>query len=188
MNRTGWVIGILLAVVGLFALVGIGVYNGTVTAREEIRARWAQVETVLQRRSDLIPSLVESVKGTMGHEQKVFLQIAEARAKLAGTQTLPEKVQAAGALDGALGRLFAMAEAYPELKADHTFAQLMDELAGTENRIAVERMRYNESVRAYNIRIRTFPCNMLAQAFGFEPALEYGSVPESAKIKPEVKF
>lgn len=183
-----WVLLIVLAAAGIFALVGIGVYNGLVAAHENIGARWAQVETVLIRRSDLIPPLVESAKGYMGHEKQIFLQVAEARSKLAGTSALPEKIQAAGALDTALGRLFAIAESYPDLKADRTFVQLMDELAGTENRIAVERMRYNEAVRLYNTRIRVFPGNLFARRFGFQMASEYVSAPEGAQTRPEVKF
>ena len=183
---------IFLAVVLVIFLVVvssvIGTYNGIVTKHETITAKWAQVESQLQRRNDLIPNLVNSVKGYAAHEKTVFEDVTIARSQWAKANTMDEKVKAAGAVDAALGRLLLVVENYPNLKADQTFLKLMDELSGTENRIAVERMRYNESVKDYNIGVRMFPGNIIAGMFGYKPATEYFKAEESAKAVPEVKF
>lgn len=162
-------------------------YNRFVSQEEAIRAQWAQVENQLQRRNDLIPNLVETTKGFAQQERDVFGQIADSRAKLAGAQTPQEKIAAANEQSAALARLLVVVENYPQLKSSETFARLMDELAGTENRLAVERMRYNERVQEYNTSRRQFPSNITAAIFGFEeyPLFE---VPESAKVAPKVDF
>ncbi len=162
-------------------------YNRFVTEEEAVKAQWSQVENQLQRRNDLIPNLVESTKGFAQQERDVFSAIAESRAKLAGAQTTEQKIQAANEQSSALARLLVVVENYPQLKSSETFARLMDELAGTENRIAVERMRYNERVQQYNTSRRSFPANITAGVFGFK---EYPlfQAPEAAKAAPKVDF
>jgi LemA protein len=162
-------------------------YNRFVSQEESVKAQWAQVENQLQRRNDLIPNLVESTKGFAQQERDVFNAIAESRTKLAGAQTPEQKIQAANEQSSALARLLVVVENYPVLKSNETFARLMDELAGTENRIAVERMRYNEKVQEYNTARRSFPANITAGVFGFK---EYPlfQAPESAKGVPKVDF
>src|SRR5213594_4359153 len=162
-------------------------YNSMVAMRERIEASWAQVENQLQRRNDLIPNLVEVTRGYAAHEKEIFERVADARAKLMSAGSRDEKIDAAGELSGALGRLLAIAERYPDLKANQQFARLSDELAGTENRIAVERMRYNEAVRAYNSFIKSFPTVLYANAFGFRPQ-KYFEAPAEAKKVPKVDF
>jgi len=181
-------LGIAVLIVVIVVMGFVGVYNAIVSKHENITAKWAQVENQLQRRNDLIPNLVNTVKGYAAHEKTVFENVTNARSQWAKASTVEEKVKAAGALDSALSRLLLVVENYPNLKADQTFLALMDELAGTENRIAVERMRYNESVRDYNITVRTFPGNIIAGMFGYKPATEYFKAEEKAKAVPEVKF
>jgi LemA protein len=178
-------IGVFL--VGLAALSSGCSYNRFVTQEESVKAQWSQVENQLQRRNDLIPNLVESTKGFAQQERDVFGAIAESRAKLAGAQTPEQKIQAANEQTTALARLLVVVENYPQLRSSETFARLMDELAGTENRIAVERMRYNERVQEYNTSRRSFPANITAGIFGFK---EYPlfQAPESAKVVPKVDF
>lgn len=183
---------IVLGIVGFVLLLGggscVSKYNQLVTLNESITAAWAQVENVLQRRNDLIPNLVNTVKGYASHEKEVFDHIADARAKLAGAQTINDKVKASSELDSALSRLLVVVENYPDLKANQNFLALQDELAGTENRIAVERQRYNEVVRAYNIIVKSFPMNLLAKFVGFEPKEVYFKAAEGAKEVPNVQF
>jgi LemA protein len=167
---------------------GISVYNVIVSKHETIAAKWAQVESQLQRRSDLIPNLVNTVKGYAAHEKTVFEDVTKARSQWTNASTLDEKVNAASNMDTALARLLLVVENYPNLKADQTFLKLMDELSGTENRIAVERMRYNEAVMSYNITVRMFPGNVVAKFLGYKPATEYFKAEEKAKTAPEVKF
>src|SRR5437667_7411053 len=143
-------------------------YNTFVSQEEAIKAQWAQVENQLQRRNDLIPNLVETTKGYATHEEAVFKDIADARAKLLAAKSPEETIQAANQQTSALGRLLAVVENYPNLKANEQFNRLMDELAGTENRLAVERMRYNEKVEEYNAARRQFPANVTAKMFGFK--------------------
>jgi LemA protein len=183
----GFLIGLGIVIV-VVIIVLISVYNGIVSKHETITSSWAQVENQLQRRNDLIPNLVNTVKGYAGHEKTVFENVTNARSQWARANTIEEKVKAASAVDSALARLLLVVENYPNLKADQTFLRLMDELSGTENRIAVERMRYNEAVRAYNIAVRIFPGNMIANRYGFKPATEYFKAEEKAKVVPEVKF
>jgi LemA protein len=162
-------------------------YNTMVSMRESVEAAWAQVENQLQRRNDLIPNLVEVTKGYAGHEREVFERIADARARLIAGGSREEKIAAANELSGVLGRLLAISERYPDLKANQQFARLSDELAGTENRIAVERMRYNEAIRAYNAYVRSFPTLIYAGALGFQTE-KYFEAPEDAKRAPRVDF
>lgn len=175
----------LLSVLTL-GLSGCG-YNTLVSLKEQVDAAWAQVENQLQRRNDLIPNLVEVTKGYAAHERGVFESIAEARAKLIGAGTRGEQIEAANQVSTALSRLLALAESYPQLKADQQFARLSDELAGTENRIATERRRYNEAVQAYNTHIRSFPTMVTAGMFGFEPE-KYYETPKEAQQVPRVSF
>ena len=183
----GFLIG-LVAVILIIGVAVISLYNTIVTKHETITAKWAQVENQLQRRNDLIPNLVNSVKGYAAHEKTVFEDVTKARSQWAGASNLDDKVKAAGQMDAALSRLLLVVENYPQLKADQTFLQLMDELSGTENRIAVERMRYNDAVRDFNITVRRFPSNVVAGMFGYKPATEYFKAEEKAKTVPEVKF
>jgi LemA protein len=162
-------------------------YNTFVGQEEAIKSQWSQVENQLQRRSDLIPNLVESVKGYAAHEAGVFQAVADARAKMAGAQTPEAKIAAANEQSSALARLLAVVENYPQLKANESFNRLMDELSGTENRIAVERMRYNERVQDYNTKRRSFPANVTAAIFRFKE-YPYFNVPDAAKAVPKVDF
>jgi LemA protein len=162
-------------------------YNRFVGQEEAIKAQWAQVENQLQRRNDLIPNLVETVKGYAQHEEGVFKEIADARAQLLNAKSPDETIAAANRQTSALGRLLAVAENYPQLKANEQFNRLMDELAGTENRIAVERMRYNERVQEYNTSRRQFPANMTAKVFGFKEYPFFQAPPEAKQV-PKVNF
>jgi LemA protein len=164
-----------------------GTYNSLVTMDEAVKAAWAQVENQLQRRYDLIPNLVETVKGYAAQEKEVFLRVTEARAKVGGAATVSDKIAANNGLSAALSRLLLVVERYPDLKSNINFLRLQDELAGTENRISVERRRYNETVKVYNIRIRRFPTNLLAGLFGFEKAAFF-EVPKERQEAPKVKF
>jgi LemA protein len=179
-------IGRIVLLAGTLAVAGCG-YNRLVGLREGVDAAWAQVENQLQRRNDLIPNLVEVTKGYATHEKEIFEAVANARSRLIGAGTRDEKIDAAEQLQGALARLLAIAEAYPDLKANQQFARLSDELAGTENRIAVERMRFNDAVRAYNTSQRTFPTNLWAGWLGFAPQ-KYFEAPAEAKQAPKVDF
>jgi LemA protein len=176
-----------LVVVGLAAASSGCSYNRFVSQEEAVKAQWAQVENQLQRRNDLIPNLVETTKGFAQQERDVFTAIADSRARLAGAQTTEQKIQAANEQSSALARLLVVVENYPQLRSSETFARLMDELSGTENRIAVERMRYNERVQEYNTARRSFPANITAAVFSFD---EYPlfTAPESAKVVPKVDF
>jgi len=162
-------------------------YNRFVSQEEAIKAQWAQVENQLQRRNDLIPNLVESVKGYAQHEESVYKDIADARSRQLAARTPDETIQAANQQTSALGRLLAVVENYPQLKANEQFNRLMDELSGTENRIATERMRYNESVQSYNTSRRQFPANVTARVFGFKE-YPFFEAPQEAKQVPKVDF
>lgn len=183
----------LIVVIVIVALVLIpllylkGTYNSLVTMDEGVKAAWAQVENQLQRRYDLIPNLVETVKGYASHEEEVFLKVTEARSRVGAAGSVSDKIAANNSLSAALSRLLVVVERYPELKANTNFLRLQDELAGTENRIAVERRRYNESVRDFNATIRRFPTNILAGIFGFEKAAFF-DVPEERQEAPKVSF
>jgi LemA protein len=172
--------------VALLALSGCS-YNRLVGLRETVDASWAQVENQLQRRNDLIPNLVEVTKGYAAHEKEIFEAVANARSRLLAAGTRDQKIDAATELQGALGRLLAIAERYPDLKANTQFAKLSDELAGTENRIAVERMRFNDAVRAFNTAQKSFPTVLWAGWVGFAPQ-KYFEAPPDAKQVPKVDF
>jgi len=192
LNVKGGYMKIFLIVLAVVLIVGgltlAGVYNNIVSLHENITANWAQIDNQIQRRADLIPNLVNSVKGYAAHEKTVFDDVTKARSQWAGARSVDEKVAAAGTMDSALARLIAVSENYPQLKADQVFLKLMDELAGTENRIAVERMRYNESVKQFNVTVRIFPGNVVAGIFGYKPASEYFKAEERSKAVPDVKF
>ncbi|HAR98062.1 MAG TPA: LemA family protein [Syntrophus sp. (in: bacteria)] len=164
-----------------------GNYNTFVRLDESVKSSWAQVENQLQRRYDLIPNLVETVKGYAKQEKDVLVEVTNARARVGGAATVPDKIDANNALSGALSRLLVVVERYPDLKSNQNFLHLQDELAGTENRIAVERKRYNDAVRTYNVAIRTFPANLLAGLFGFTKAAFFDA-PAAAQAAPQVKF
>lgn len=168
------------------SLSGCG-YNSMVSMKEAVNAAWSQVENQLQRRNDLIPNLVETTKGYAAHEKEIFENVANARSKLIGAGSRDEKIDAANGLSSALSRLLVLSERYPDLKADKQFARLSDELAGTENRIATERKRYNEVVQEYNTYIQKFPTVFMARTFGFQSE-KYFEAPEAAKQVPQVKF
>src|SRR4029079_10698711 len=157
-------------------------YNTFVTQEESIKQSWAEVQNQLQRRNDLIPNLVETVKGVSQQEKDVFGQIADSRAKLAGASTPQQRIQAANEQSAALARLLVVVENYPELKSNTSFNRLMDELAGTENRLALERMRYNERVQAYNTSRRSFPSNITAGLFGFKEHPLFNAPPEAERV------
>ena len=184
---------LLIAIVVILVLGGgiysflKGTYNQFVSLDEAVKSSWAQVENQLQRRYDLIPNLVETVKGYAKQEKDVLIEVTNARARVGGATTVPDKISANNELSGALSRLLVVVEKYPDLKSNQNFLRLQDELAGTENRIAVERRRYNESVQTYNVAIRSFPANQLAGPFGFGKAAFF-EAPAAAKATPQVKF
>jgi len=186
---------ILLVIVGLLVLVTliiggsyVGSRNEMVRKNEAIKQAWAQVDVVLQRRADLIPNLVATVKGYAAQEVKVFGDVSNARAALLNARTPADKIAANGQLDGALGRLLAIVENYPNLKSNQNFLALQDELAGTENRIAVERRRYNEAIQDYNTFIGLFPNFIFAKWAGFQRNNDYFAASESARQVPKVDF
>lgn len=183
-NKTLLFIIVALVVLGLFMVSN---YNNLVSLSEEVDAQWGQVENQLQARYDKIPNIVNTVKGYASHEKEVFESIANARAKLAGANTVNEQVEAANEMESALARLLVVVENYPELKADAQFNQLIYEISGTENRIAVERMRYNETVKTYNSKVKRFPTVLLAGMFGYEPRT-YFEAAKGAELAPIVEF
>mgnify|MGYP000862952538 CR=1 FL=1 len=184
------IIGAVVAAILIIVIAIISIRNGLISRDEAVRAAWSQIDTQLQRRADLIPNLVNTVKGYAKHEDKIFTEVADARSRLIGAQGPEAKAEAGAQLNSALGRLIAIAENYPDLKANQNFIRLQDELAGTENRIAVARGRYNETVRAYNAAIRKFPGSIFAPGLGLTAA-EYFQPPEgSAAVQkvPTVAF
>jgi LemA protein len=187
--KAGLIILIILIVLGFWlGSTFIGHRNEMVRKKEAVNAAWSQVDVVLQRRADLIPNLVETVKGYAGQEQKVFGDIAAARAALIGAKTPQDKIAANGQLDSALSRLLVIVENYPQLKSNENFMRLQDELAGTENRIAIERRRYNETVQDYNTYIGLFPNNIVASLSGFTRNDAYFKTEEGARQAPKVNF
>lgn len=190
-KKTGIILAVVLAVL---LILGLGVvrpavssYNTLVTEREAVEAAQADVEAQLQRRADLIPNLVNTVKGYAAHEDSVYTAIAEARAALSGAKTFEDKVDANNQMDSALSRLLVVVEQYPELKANENFKGLQDELTGAENRISIARQDYNEIVKTYNAKIQKFPAVIIARLFGFEKAT-YFEASDAAQQVPEVKF
>ncbi|HEV2278573.1 MAG TPA: LemA family protein [Acidobacteriaceae bacterium] len=192
MRRGLWIAVGVVVVVVLVALLVFGSYvsarNQMVAKQEAVQEQWGNVQTQLQRRADLIPNLVATVKGYAQHEEAVFADVDKARAALLAANTPQGKIQANGQLDGALGRLLAVAENYPNLKANENFLQLQDQLEGTENRIAVERHRYNQAVRDYNTFIRQFPNSVWAGIAGFQTNNAYFEASPASQNAPKVQF
>jgi len=182
------VLGVLVLAVLLIGGQMVGVRNDLTVQKNNIDGAFAQVDVVLQRRADLIPNLVETVKGFASQEKDVIASVANARAALGGARTPPEKIAANSQLDGALSRLLVVVENYPQLKSDATFMRLQDELAGTENRIAVERRKYNEAVQKYNTSIELFPNNIAASLFGFQRNDAYFKTDPASRQSPKVDF
>jgi LemA protein len=182
------VLVVLVLIVLWFGSTYVGHRNEMVRKNETIKAAWSQVDNVLQRRADLIPNLVETVKGFAAQEQTVFTNIANARAALGGARTPQEKIAANGQLDSALSRLLVVVENYPQLRSNENFLRLQDELAGTENRIAVERKRYNDAIQDYNTYITLFPNNIVAGMSGFSRNDAYFKADEGARQVPHVQF
>ena len=178
---------IVLAVVVLLAIAVAVSYNRFVRQRNLVQESWRQIDVELKRRHDLIPNLVETVKGYATHEESVFKEIADARSRLLAAKSPEETIAAANQQTSALGRLLAVIENYPNLKANEQFNRLMDELSGTENRLATARMRYNERIQEYNTTRRKFPSNMTAKIFGFKE-YPYFEAPPSALAAPKVDF
>lgn len=178
---------IILAIVIMLVVWGFSSYNGLVTANEVVDGQWAQVETQYQRRFDLIPNLVESVKGIMAQEQDIFKALADARTRYSGATSVNEKALAAGQVESALGRLLVISENYPQLKSSETVQTLMAQLEGTENRVSVERTRFNDSVREYNLKTKRIPSVIFAKLFGFDERAYFESVEGSENV-PTVDF
>ena len=188
MNNRKWLpFAVVGGIIVMLIVFSVSKYNTLVGKSESVDSSWAQVQNVLQRRADLIPNLVSTVKGYAAHEKEIFENVANARAKLAGAKTPAEASAANGQLDSALSRLLVIAENYPQLKANESFVRLQDELAGTENRIAVERKRYNDDVRDFNATIKRFPSNMVAGLFSFHNK-DYFQADAKAQQVPDVKF
>ena len=180
--------GRILLIVLLFSFSGCGTYNRLVTLEQTVNKKWADVQSVYQRRADLIPNLVETVKGFAQQEQVVFGDIAKARSALLSAGTPSEKIAANQQLDGALGRLLLVVENYPQLRSNENFLRLQDELAGTENRIAVERKKYNDTLQGYNTYVQQFPNNIFAGWAGFKPNDAYFAASEASRQVPKVNF
>lgn len=192
-NKSLWIV---LGIVAVVLIWGVTTYNGLVSKDEKVASAWANVETVYQRRADLIPNLVNTVKGYAAHEQETLAQVTEARAKSTAISIDPSTatpaqmeawMEAQGEVSSALGRLIAISENYPELKANQNFLELQKQLEGTENRISTERRKYNEEVRGYNAKIRRFPTNLIAGMFGFEKRVMF-EAQEGAEVAPVVGF
>jgi LemA protein len=178
---------IIIAVVIVLVLIVAGIYNGLVKSRMQTKEAWTQIDVQLKRRNDLIPNLVETVKGYAAHEKSTFDAITEARTKVSGASSTAEAMNASNELSGALGRLFAVAEAYPQLRANANFLQLQTELAGTENKISVTRQLYNSATANYNTKLQTFPTNLIAGMMGFKEA-DFFETPEAEKAVPKADF
>ena len=192
-NKTLWIV---LGIVAVVLIWGISAYNGLVSKEERVSSAWANVETVYQRRADLIPNLVNTVKGYATHESQTLMEVTEARAKSTAisvdpSTATPEQMEAwmkaQSEVGSALGRLIAISENYPDLKANQNFLELQKQLEGTENRISTERRKYNEEVRSYNVKLRRFPTNIIASMFGFEKRVMFESQ-EGAEVAPVVEF
>lgn len=181
------VFGAIAIIVLLFGGWFVLTYNSLISAEESVDAQWAQVESQYQRRADLIPNLVETVKGFAAQEQTIFLEVTKYRSQWSEATTQEEKMEAAKGMDSALARLLVVVENYPQLKSNENFLTLQAQLEGTENRVAVERMRYNEKVKDYNIKIKKMPTVIIANMFGFDSKL-YFEAEEGAEIVPEVEF
>src|SRR6266480_4466400 len=183
---------IVFITIAVLILLSVGKYisvkNALVQKNESVKTAWSQVDIVLQRRADLIPNLVETVKGITKQEQTVFGEIAQARSQLLSANGPSDKIAANQRLDGALGRLLALSENYPQLKSNENFLRLQDELAGTENRIAVERKRYNDTLRDYNTYVQQFPASLFATSMGYKPNNAYFEASDGSRTVPKVNF
>jgi LemA protein len=188
MSKAIIVVIVLALIVGFVFMQYVGVRNTLVTKDQSVKAAWSQVDIVLQRRADLIPNLVETVKGIAKQEQTVFGDIAKARSTLLSANTPSDKIAANGVLDSALGRLLSIVENYPQLKSNENFLRLQDELAGTENRIAVERKRYNDALQEYNTYLLKFPNNIFAGYAGYKQNEAYFQATEASRQVPKVDF
>ncbi|HEX3105368.1 MAG TPA: LemA family protein [Terriglobales bacterium] len=188
MSKTAIVLITILILILLSIGKFVSVKNTLVAKNEAVKTSWSQVDIVLQRRADLIPNLVETVKGYAKQEQTVFGDIAKARSQLLNAGTPEQKISANTQLDGALGRLLLIVENYPELKSNENFLRLQDELAGTENRIAVERQRYNDTLKDYNVYVQQFPNNVFASSLGYKPNTAYFAATEGSREVPKVNF
>jgi len=182
------VLAVILGIAVVAGMSAVSINNQLVEKREAVTAAWGNVDIALQRRADLIPNLVETVKGFAAQEKQVFEQVAAARAQLAGARTPQEKIAANQQVESALARLLMVVENYPQLKSNENFLRLQDELAGSENRIAVERRKYNEAVQSFNTMIGKFPNNLFAGMLGFKRVDEYFKVAPGAQNAPQVKF
>lgn len=187
MKKKGVIIGVIIAVIVIIAVSIIGSYNGLISLEESTNTAYSDIQVQLQRRMDLVPNLVNTVKGYAAHETEVFTAVSDARAKLAGAGTVEEASEANEELSSALSRLIAISESYPELKSNENFLSLQDELAGTENRIGVARKDYNDAVQKYNVKIRSFPTNIFANMFGFEKKQQF-EADSAAQSAPSVNF
>ena len=185
MSTTGWVV---IGIIVVLVIWAISIYNSLVAMRQRTNQAFADIDVQLKQRHDLIPNLVETVKGIAKQEQTVFGDIAKARSALLSAGTPEGKIAANQQLDGALGRLLAIAENYPQLKSNENFLRLQDELAGTENRIAVERKRYNDTLQDYNTYVQQFPNNIFAQWAGFKPNSAYFAAAPGSREVPKVNF
>lgn len=181
----GW---ILLVIIVVFLVVLIALYNSLVAMRNRVKNAWSQIDVQLKRRADLVPNLVETVKGYMKHERATLEAVTKARAALVSATTVKEKAQATNMLTGALKSLFAVAESYPDLKASQNFLQLQEELSGIENKIAYARQFYNDSVMSYDIALQKFPTNIVAGIFGFKKEFDYFEAGEAERATPKVSF
>jgi LemA protein len=182
-----WLWIVVLAIVVVLVLLGIATFNRLVRLRNRSENAWAQIDVQLKRRADLVPNLVEAVKGYAAHERETFEAVTQARAQAAGARNVEERVQAENALSAALGRLLAVAEAYPELRASENFQQLQQQLSETENKVAVSRQVYNDTVLTYNTALETFPTNLIAGTLGFKPRT-YFEAEDAARAAPQVRF
>jgi len=186
MKRTGWIVCIV-AVILVVTFGFISMSNNMIELEENMNMAWSEVENQMQRRYDLIPNLVETVKGYASHEEEIFTSIAQARSQLASANTISDKVSASNELESILSRLLVVVENYPTLKADQSFKDLTYELSGTENRIAVARQRYNDSVRTFNVKVRSFPSSIIASMKGLEPMAMLETVAGADQV-PQVSF
>ena len=181
-------LGILLAVLVLVLLSLIGIYNALVQSRNEVKNAWSQIDVQLKRRHDLIPNLVETAKGYMGHERATLDSVTQARSRAMGAQSIPDKVQAETALGAAMSKFLLTVEQYPDLKANQNFLALQEELSSTENKIAFARQNYNDSVLTYNNKIHMFPSNLIAGSFNFKEEVYFEIEDKTQRATPQVKF
>jgi LemA protein len=184
MSTTGWII---IGLIVLFVLIIIGIYNSLIRLKNQVKNSFAQIDVQLKRRNDLIPNLIETVKGYAKHEKTVFEQVTKARTAVMNAQGVEEKADASNMLSGTLKSLFAVSENYPDLKANQNFLQLQEELSGTENKIAYSRQHYNDMVMLFNTKIEVFPSNVFANMFNFKQEQMF-STPETEKVVPKVSF